>query len=185
VQGQRAATSAAKAAEREARLKDVQHRKLQATLQRSANLSLAHQLARDVLPRMARGYLNADEKAPYDMDAEWLLLLEGNAAVTCAPYRPSQSITPTGPERAGFAEQRDSNGSEDLTDSASSDRRSSGLTDWDVDTSELTLGLGTVLWSLAHTLDGGASLTPGGASFTPYADETPNGIAHFRWYGLR
>jgi len=153
--------------------------------------SLAHQLARDVLPRMARGYLNADEKAPYDMDAEWLLLLEGNAAVTCAPYRPSQSITPTGPERRGFAEQRDSNGSEDLTDSASSDRRSSGLTDWDVDTSELTLGLGTVLWSLAHTLDGGASLTPpsltppGGASFTPYADETPNGIAHFRWYGLR
>ena len=153
--------------------------------------SLARQLARDVLPRMARGYLNADEKAPYDMDAEWLLLLEGNAAVTCAPYRPSQSITPTGPERRGFAEQRDSNGSEDLTDSASSDRRSSGLTDWDVDTSELTLGLGTVLWSLAHTLDGGASLTPpsltppGGASFTPYADETPNGIAHFRWYGLR
>ena len=153
--------------------------------------SLAHQLARDVLPRMARGYLNADEKAPYDMDAEWLLLLEGNAAVTCAPYRPSQSITPMGPERRGFAEPRDSNGSEDLTDLSSSDRRSSGLTDWDVDTSELTLGPGTVLWSLAHTLDGGASLTPpsltppGGASLTPYADETPNGIAHFRWYGLR
>ena len=154
--------------------------------------SLAHQLARDVLPRMARCCLSANEVAPYDADAEWLLLLEGNAAVTCAPYRASQSITPMGPERRperrGFAEQRDSNGSDDLPDLASLDRRSSGLADWDVDTSELTLGPGTVLWSLAHTLEGRTSLTPSSltpSSLTPPVDETPNGIAHFRWYELR
>ena len=164
--------------------------------------SLAHQLARDVLPRMARCCLSANEVAPYDADAEWLLLLEGNAAVTCAPYRASQSITPMGPERRperrGFAEQRDSNGSDDLPDLASLERRSSGLADWDVDTSELTLGPGTVLWSLAHALEGGTSLTPSSltpssltpssltpSSLTPPVDETPNGIAHFRWYELR